>query len=46
MGGSYRQKVSKETEALNDTLQLMDLADIFRGFHPKEAKYTRGDPKT
>ena len=24
----------------NNTLQEMDLTDIYRGFHPKEVKYT------
>jgi len=26
--------------ALNDTLEQMDLTDIFRTFHPKAAEYT------
>ena len=26
--------------ALNNTLDEMDLTDIYRAFHPKEAKYT------
>ena len=26
--------------ALNDTLDQMDLIDIYRAFNPKEAKYT------
>ena len=26
--------------ALNDTLDQMDLTDIFKTFHPKAAKYT------
>ena len=26
--------------ALNDTLDQMDLSDIFRTFHPKAAEYT------
>ena len=26
--------------ALNNTLEEMDLTDIYRAFHPKEAKYT------
>ena len=26
--------------SLNNTLEEMDLTDIYRGFHPKEAKYT------
>ena len=25
---------------LNNTLEEMDLTDIYRAFHPKEAKYT------
>ena len=33
------QKI-KETAALNDTLDEMDLIDIFRAFHPKAAEYT------
>ena len=35
-----RQKINKETAALNDTLDQMDLIDIFRVFHPKPAGYT------
>ena len=37
---SSRQKINKETVALNDTLDQMDLIDIFRSFHPKAAEYT------
>ena len=40
MDRSYRQKISKETQALNDTLNQMDLIDIYRPFHPKTTKYT------
>ena len=29
-----------ETQALNDTLDEMDLIDIFRTFHPKPEEYT------
>ena len=35
-----RQKINKETAALNDTLDQMDLIDIFRAFHPEAAEYT------
>ena len=35
-----RQKINKETHALNDTLDQMDLIDIYRAFHPKAAEYT------
>ena len=33
-------KLNKETQALNDTLNKMDLIDICRTFHPKTADYT------
>ena len=33
-------KINKETQALNDTLNKMDLIDIYRTFHPKTAEYT------
>ena len=33
-------KINKETQALNDTLNEMDLIDIYRTFHPKPADYT------
>ena len=36
---SSRQKINKETAALNDTLDQMDLIDIFRAFHPTLAEY-------
>ena len=35
-----RQKINKETLCLNDTLDQMDLIDIYRTFHPKAAEYT------
>ena len=37
---SSKQKINKEAMALNDTLDQMDLTDIFRTCHPKEAEYT------
>ena len=40
MDRSSRQKINKETEALNDTIDQMDLIDIYRTFHPKIADYT------
>ena len=40
MDRSSKQKVNKETMALNDTLDQMDLTDIFRTLHPKAAEYT------
>ena len=39
MDRSSKQKINKETEALNDTLDQMGLLDIFRTFHPT-AEYT------
>ena len=40
MRRSSKQKINKETMTLNDTLDQMDLTDIFRTFHPKAAEYT------
>ena len=40
MDGSPKQKINKETVALNDTLDQMDLTDLFRTFQPKAAEYT------
>ena len=34
------QRISKETQALNDILDQRDLTDIYRTFHPKAAEYT------
>ena len=39
-GGSPKMKINKETQALNDTLNNMDLIDIYRTFHPKTTEYT------
>ena len=33
-------KINKETEALNDTIDQIDLVDIYRTFHPKTADYS------
>ena len=35
MDRTSRQKINKETQALNDTLNKMDLIDIHSTFHPK-----------
>ena len=40
MDKSSRQKINKETQALNDTIDQIDLIDIYRTFHPKVAEYT------
>ena len=40
MDRSSKQKINKETQVLHDTLDEMDLIDIFRRFHPSEEEYT------
>ena len=35
-----RQKINKEIQALNDTLDQMNLIDFYRVFHMKAEKYT------
>ena len=39
MDRSSKQKINKETQVLKDTLDEMELIDIFRTFHPN-AEYT------
>ena len=36
---SPKQKINKETQVLHDTLDEMDLIDIFRTFHPNAEEY-------
>ena len=40
MDRSSKKKINKETQALNGTLNKMDLIDIHRTFHPKTTEYT------
>ena len=40
MDRSSKQKINKETQVLNDTLDEMNLIDIFRTFHPNAEEYT------
>ena len=40
MDRSTKQKISKETQTLNDTMDLLDLIDIYRTFHPKTVNFT------
>ena len=40
MDRSTKIKINKETQALNETLNKMDLIDIYRTFHPKKTEYT------
>ena len=39
MDRSSKQEINKETQVLNDTLDEMDLIDIFRIFHPNAEEY-------
>ena len=36
MDSSTKQKISKEMQTLNDTMNQLDLIDIYRTFHPKQ----------
>ena len=40
MDKSSKKKINKEKEALNDTIDQIDLIDIYSTFHPKTADYT------
>ena len=40
MDRSTKQKISKETQALNDAMDQLDLIDIDRAFHPKLMDFT------
>jgi hypothetical protein len=35
---SFRPKINKETLELNDTIDQMDVADVYRVFHPALAQ--------
>ena len=35
-----KQKINKETQSLNDTIDQLDLIDIYRTFHPKTMNFT------
>ena len=37
---SSKQKINMETQVINDTLDEMDLIDIFRRFHPNAEEHT------
>ena len=37
---SSKQNINKDIVVLNNVLDQMDLTDIYRAFHHKEAKYT------
>ena len=40
MDRSSRQKTSKATEILKETIEKIDLIDIYRTIHPKKSEYT------
>ena len=40
MDRSTKMKINKETQALNDTLNKMDLIEVYKTFHPKTKEYT------
>jgi len=40
MDRSTIQKINKETQTLNDTIDQLDLTDIYRTFHPKTMNFT------
>ena len=40
MDRSTKQKINKETQTLKDTMDQLDLIDIYRTFHPKTINFT------
>ena len=40
MDRSTKQKINNETQTLNDTIDQLDLIDIYRTFHPKTVNFT------
>ena len=40
MDRSIKQKINKETQTLNDTIDQLDLIDIYRTFHPQTMNFT------
>ena len=40
MDRSTKQKISKETQALNDTMDQLNLMNIYRAFHPQTMEFT------
>ena len=37
---STKQKINKETQTLNDTIDQLDLIDVYRIFHPQTMTFT------
>ena len=40
MDRSTKQKINKQTQTSNDTIDQIDLIDIYRTFHPKTMDFT------
>ena len=40
MDRSMKQEINKETQTLIDTMDQLDLIDIYRTFHPKTINFT------
>ena len=40
MDRSTKQKINKETQTLNDTIDRLHLINIYRTFHPKTMNFT------
>ena len=40
MDRTNKQKINKETQTLNDTMDQLDLIDIYRTFHPKTINFS------
>ena len=40
MDRSTKQKINKEIQTLNDTIDQLDLIDIYRTFHPQTKNFT------
>ena len=40
MDRTTKQKIGKETQTLNDTMEQLDLIDIYRTFHPPKMNFT------
>ena len=40
MDRSTKQKINKKTQTLKDTIDQLDLIDIYRTFHPKTMNFT------
>ena len=40
MDRSTKQKINKKTQTLNDTIEQLDLIDIYRTYHPQTMNFT------